>query len=78
MSSSSLWRRDLAARDSTSDNGGAFVRRQMKKDVVKEGWGASEKKISECGVTNRFGALFMLPIDVRVPLDRLDEVDLCR
>ena len=54
------------------------MRRQMKKDVVKEGWGASEKKISECGVTNRFGALFMLPIDVRVPLDRLDEVDLCR
>ena len=50
----------------------------MKKEIVGEDRETSEKKVSDGVVTNRFGALFMLPIDVRVPLDRLDEVDLCR
>ena len=50
----------------------------MKKEIVAEDRGTSEKKVSDGGVTNRFGALFAHPIGVRVPLDRLEELYFCR
>ena len=46
----------------------------MKKEIVGEDQGTSEK-ISDGDVTNRFGALFTRPIGVRVPLDKLEELD---
>ena len=54
------------------------MRRQVKEEIVGEDRGASEKKISDVGVTNRFGALLTHPIGVRESLDRLDELDFCR
>ena len=50
----------------------------MKQEVVGENRGTTDKKIPDDGVTNRLGALFTRPIGVRVPLDRLDELDFCR
>ena len=50
----------------------------MKKEIVGEDRATSEKNVSDGGVTNRFGALFARTISVRVPLDRLKELDFCR
>ena len=50
----------------------------MKKEIVGEDRGTSEKKVSDGGVTNRFSALFTRPIGVRVPLDRLEELEFYR
>ena len=73
-----MYNRPLLAKERTSDNGVRFVRRQVKEEIVGEDRGASEKKISDVGVTNRFGALLTHPIGVRESLDRLDELDFCR
>ena len=53
-------------------------KRRVKEKIVGEDRGISEKKIPDGGVTNRFGALFTRPIGMRIPLDRLDELDFCR
>ena len=50
----------------------------MKKEIVGDDRGTSAKKIPDGGVTNRSGALFTRPIGVRVPLERLEELDFCR
>ena len=51
----------------------------MKKKIVGEDRKTTyEKKVSDGGVINRFGAFFARPIGVRVPLDRLEELDFCR
>ena len=57
---------------------GAFVRRQMKTEIVGEDRGTCEKKISDGGVINRSGALFMHPIGVRAPVDGINELYVCR
>ena len=55
------------------------MRRQVKKKIVGVDRKTTyEKKVSDGGVTNRFGALFARPIGVRVPLDRLEELYFCR
>ena len=55
------------------------MRRQVKNEIVGGDRKTTyEKKVSDGGVTNRFGALFARPIGVRVSLDRLEELDFCR
>ena len=55
------------------------MRRQVKKKIVGVDRKTTyEKKVSDGGVTNRFGALFARPIGVRVPLDRLEKLNFCR
>ena len=54
------------------------MRRQVKKEIVGEDQGMSDERITDGGVTNRFGVLFTRPIGVRVPLGRFEELDFCR
>ena len=49
----------------------------MKKKIVGEDRGTSQKETSDDGVTNRFGALLTRPTGVRESLDRLDALDFC-
>ena len=49
----------------------------MKREIVGEDRGTSEKTIPDGGVTKRFGALLTRPLIVRVPLGRLEELDFC-
>ena len=53
-------------------------KRQLKEKIVGEDRGTSEKGIPDGGVTNRFAVLFTRPIGMRIPPDRLHELDFCR